>query len=279
MKYVTANSGKVAVGLAFGPIVPDFVRSNPDLIDYVEIPFEQLRHSPESGAIQETIPVILHCASMSVAGFVPPDQRTLEAIEREAERTKTPWIGEHLAFITADPIEDDDAGPTSLTYTVCPQMSEETVERVAGNLASLQQHFDVPLILENSPQYFDVPGSSLSMVDFISAVVERCGAGLLLDLTHFLISMLNTKKDPLREIDRLPLEQIIEVHVSGLNVQSGIAWDDHASPAPQVVFDLLERVRKRVRPKAVTLEYNWSPEFPESVLLNHIDRVHEIVRC
>ena len=278
MKYVTANSGTVAVGLAFGPIVPEFVRAHPDAIDYVEIPFEQLRHTPEAGAIQEIVPVILHCASMSVAGFVPPDERTLKAIGREAERTKTPWIGEHLAFITADPIEDDDNKPTSLTYTVCPQMSEETVERVASNLASLQQHFEMPLILENSPQYFDIPGSSLSMVDFVSAVVERCKVGLLLDLTHFLISMLNTKKDPLREIDRLPLEQVVEVHVSGLSVQSGIAWDDHASPAPPVVFDLLERVRERVRPKAVTLEYNWSPQFPESMLVKHIDRVHEIVR-
>jgi uncharacterized protein (UPF0276 family) len=278
MKYVTANCGAVAVGLAFGPIVPEFVSANPGLIDYVEIPFEQLRHSPESGSIQETVPVILHCASMSVAGFVPPDDGTLTAIEREAERTRTPWIGEHLAFITAEPIEHDHTQPTSLTYTVCPQMSEETVERVATNVASLQQHFNMPLILENSPQYFDVPGSSMSMVDFVNAVIERCKVGLLLDLTHFLISMVNTKKDPLSEIDRLPLEKVVEVHISGLNVQSGIAWDDHAVPAPPVVFDLFERVVERVHPQAVTLEYNWSPQFPESTLMNHLNRVHEIVR-
>jgi uncharacterized protein len=278
MKYVTANSDTVAVGLALGPSVPDFVSANPDLIDYVEIPFEQLRHAPEAGSIQETIPVILHCASMSVAGFVPPDDGTMQAIEREAERTKTPWIGEHLAFITADAIEDDRTQPTSLTYTVCPQLSEETVERVAINFASLQKHFNVPLILENSPQYFDIPGSSMSMVDFVGAVAERCQVGLLLDLTHFLISMLNTKKDPVSEIDRLPLEKVVEVHLSGLNVQSGIAWDDHATPAPPVVFDLLDRVMARVRPAAVTLEYNWSPQFPESTLVKHIDRVREIVR-
>jgi uncharacterized protein (UPF0276 family) len=278
MKYVTANSGTVAVGLALGPSVPDFVSAHPDLIDYVEIPFEQLRHAPEAASIQETVPVILHCASMSVAGFVPPDDRTMKAIEREAERTKTPWIGEHLAFITADPIEDDHTQPTSLTYTVCPQLSEETVERVAINFASLQKHFDVPLILENSPQYFDIPGSSMSMVDFVGAVVECCQVGLLLDLTHFLISMLNTKKDAMSEIDRLPLEKVVEVHLSGLNVQSGIAWDDHATPAPPAVFDLLERVLARVSPTAVTLEYNWSPQFPESTLVKHIDRVHEIVR-
>ena len=118
----------------------------------------------------------------------------------------------------------------------------------------------------------------MSMVDFVGAVVECCQVGLLLDLTHFLISMLNTKKDAMSEIDRLPLEKVVEVHLSGLNVQSGIAWDDHATPAPPAVFDLLERVLARVSPTAVTLEYNWSPQFPESTLVKHIDRVHEIVR-
>jgi len=282
MKYVDAHSREVAVGLALGPIVPEFVSANPDLIDYVEIPFEQLRHSPEAGSIQQSLPVILHCASMSVAGFVPADQETLNAIKREAERTRTPWIGEHLAFISAEAIDNDKGEPTkptSLTYTVCPQMSEETVERVTDNLAALQTLFNVPLILENSPQYFHVPGSSLSMVDFVTAVIERSGAGLLLDLTHFLISMLNTRKDATHEIERLPLEQVVEVHISGLSVQSGIAWDDHASPAPPEVFDLLERVLARVRPRAVTLEYNWSPHFPESMLFRHIDQLHQIVRC
>lgn len=116
------------------------------------------------------------------------------------------------------------------------------------------------------------------MVDFVTAVIERSGAGLLLDLTHFLISMLNTRKDATHEIERLPLEQVVEVHISGLSVQSGIAWDDHASPAPPEVFDLLKRVLARVRPSAVTLEYNWSPHFPESVVFRHIDQIHQIVR-
>jgi uncharacterized protein (UPF0276 family) len=278
MKYLDASSGTVAVGLAFGPIVPEFISENPDLLDYVEIPFEQLIHSPEVGSIQDSIPVILHCASMSVAGFVPPDEATLKLVDREAKRTKTPWIGEHLAFITADPLEtDSDTTPTSLTYTVCPQLSEETVEQVACNLSRLRPQFDVPVILENSPQYFDVPGSTMPMTDFIRAVTERCDVGLLLDLTHFLISMLNTGQDATKEIDRLPLEHLVEIHISGLNVQSGIAWDDHATPATEPVFDLLRRVLQQARPRAVTLEYNWSPSFPLSTLKKHVELVHELV--
>jgi uncharacterized protein (UPF0276 family) len=271
VKYFHSPPGTTSVGLAYVPNTPEFIVANPGLVDYIEVPFEQLRHSPASASIQEMVPVILHCASMSVAGFVLPADGTLEAIGREAERTRTPWIGEHLAFITADGLELDT--PTALTYTVCPQLSEEVVQRVADNLALLNARFDAPLILENSPQYFEVPGSTMPMVDFIQAVLSRCEVGMLLDLSHFLITMLNTGGDAAKEIGRLPLERVVEIHISGLNVQSGVVWDDHATPAPPLVFDLLDRVLERARPRAITLEYNWSPTFPQATLKTHIDRV------
>lgn len=280
MKYLNTPTGTTSVGLAYSPSIPEFIDANPGMVDYVEVPFEQLRHSPGLSSIQEEIPVILHCASMSVAGFVPPADATLDAINREAERTRTPWIGEHLAFITADGL---DAGaevagePTSLTYTVCPQLSEETIERVAENLSRLQPRFGAPLILENSPQYFAIPGSTMPMVDFIDGVLSRCDVGLLLDLSHFLITMLNTGADAASEIDRLPLERVVEIHISGLNVQSGVVWDDHATPAPAPVFGLLERVLERASPRALTLEYNWSPSFPQAILKAHLDRVSRMV--
>lgn len=272
MKFLDPAAGRAHVGLAHGPSVLAAVDANPGLVDYVEIPFEQLRHAPGLASIQDAVPLVLHCASMSVAGFVPPAEATLEAIEREAERMRTPWIGEHLAFVSADPLETDGA-PTNLTYTVCPQLSEEVVRRACDNVAALAGRFRAPLILENSPQYFPIPGSTMSMVEFIDAVLSRCDAGLLLDLTHFAITMQNTGGDALREIDGLPLERVVEIHISGLSVQSGIAWDNHATPAPPLVFDLFERVLARARPRAVTLEYNWSPDFPPRVLRAHLERV------
>jgi uncharacterized protein (UPF0276 family) len=70
---------------------------------------------------------------------------------------------------------------------------------------------------------------------------------------------------------------LVEIHISGLNVQSGVVWDDHATPATELVFGLLQRVLQRARPQAVTVEYNWSPSFPQSTLKKHIERVHEMV--
>jgi uncharacterized protein len=269
-------SGGPRVGLAHGPGTLAFLANHRDLVDYVEIPFEQLRHSPHLSSVCETIPVVLHCASLSVAGFVPPTQETLDAIDRAAKLTSTPWIGEHLAFVSADGLTEAanvDPAPTELTYTVCPQLSEETVAQVVRNITAWRPRFSVPLILENSPQYFEIPGSTLGMVDFIRAVTSRCDVGLLLDLTHFLIMSLNTAVDPVVELERLPLERITEIHLSGMSRQSGIVWDDHAAPAPRQAFDLLEQALRRARPRGVTIEYNWSQHFPESVLMDHLTHV------
>ncbi|UUZ52188.1 DUF692 domain-containing protein [Massilia sp. H-1] len=106
--------------------------------------------------------------------------------------------------------------------------------------------------MENPPQYFAVPGSTMSMSQFVSAVLDRSEAGLLLDLTHFLITALNTGVDPVADLERLPLERVVEVHISGMSCQSGVYWDDHSMLAPPEIFDLLARTLRRARPRAVT---------------------------
>jgi uncharacterized protein (UPF0276 family) len=263
------------VGLAYGPGTAGFIERHPGQVDYVELPFELLRHDPSTRQIARLAPIILHCASMSIAGFVPPSDGTLAAIAEEAARTNTPWIGEHLAFISADPLQRGAAlhEPTTLTYTVCPQLSEEVLEHACNNLRRLQARFALPLIVENSPQYFAIPGSTMSIVDFTIEVHRRSGIGMLLDLTHFMISALNMGFDPNKEIIRLPLEHLVEMHVSGLSAQSGTAWDDHAGVADESVLELMETVLGRARPRAVTFEYNWAPGPADDILIGQIERV------
>lgn len=261
--------------MAYGPAIPEFLASHDDLVDYLELPFEQLRHSPVLAALQETHPLILHCASLSIAGFVSPSEETVATLADEARRTRTPWIGEHLAFMSADALADGSA--TALTYTVCPQLSDETVDRVIENLATVCKRMPVPLILENSPQYLAIPGSTMTMADFVNAVFARSDVGMLLDLTHLWITATNTGVNPSAELERMPLERVVEIHVSGMSQRSETVWDDHAEPAPLAVFDLLKQALGRVRPSAVTLEYNWSPTFPRPILCRHLDRVRELL--
>jgi uncharacterized protein (UPF0276 family) len=263
------------IGMAHGPGVPGLIKRNPGLVDYVELPFELLRHDPSAINAEKLAPIILHCASMSIAGFVRPSDDTLNAIAAQADRTQTPWIGEHLAFISADPLQRGAAlhDPTTLTYTVCPQLSEEVLQHACNNISDLQGRFATPLIVENSPQYFEIPGSTMSIVDFTAEVHRRSKVGMLLDLTHFRISSMNMKFDPKKEILRLPLEYLVEMHVSGLDIQSDTAWDDHAGLADEATFKLMEIVLDRARPRAVTFEYNWAPDLADDIIVDQVGRV------
>lgn len=279
MKTLDFSHNATSVGLAHGPGILDFVDRDPGCVDYIEMPFEQLRHDPSLGSVQEIAPIVLHCASMSVAGFIPPSQQTIDEISRETARTQTPWIGEHLAFVSADGVHEEadrDTAPTNLTYTICPQLSEEAVERVSMNLSSLRPKLSAPIILENSPQYFAIPGSTMSMGDFVAMVASRCDVDLLLDLSHFMITSKNTGVDASKEIEKLPLERVVEIHMSGMTLADGIVWDDHAVPAPPEMFDLLEQVLKRSRPRALTMEYNWEA-VPHNVILSHLERARNIL--
>jgi uncharacterized protein len=266
------------LGLAYSSAIPNFVRQYPDSVDFTEVPFELLNHDPRVIEVREYIPVVLHCASLSIAGTVPCPAETIERIDHWLKETSSPWLGEHLAFVTADRVEAGKCAesyapgePYNIGYTVSPPMNNDVVNRVSQSLAAYQKHFPVRLLIENSPLYFRTPGSTMSQVDFIRSISERTDAGLLLDLAHFYISSQTMGFNAIEEIVRLPLHKVVEVHISGVSADLDATWDDHAQPAPAAVYDLLRVVMRHCNPRAITLEYNWSSRVSDSFLHRQLE--------
>lgn len=268
------GSTQPRVGLAYAGYVPDLIRRRPGLIDYVEIPFERLCHDLSTAEVLDLAPAILHCASLSIAGVVPVDNGIICKVREWAKLTRTPWIGEHLAFVRA-PGED---GVVEIGYTVAPPLNDTTLARV---IAACQRHeldLETPIILENPPQYFVTPGSTMDQMAFLAALCRDSNVDLLLDISHLLITTANTGTDPLRALEQLPLDRVREVHLSGIAVEGGVAWDDHGTAASAEAFELLGLVLERARPAAVTLEYNWAGSFGDEVVVRDIERARRVTR-
>jgi uncharacterized protein (UPF0276 family) len=277
-----------AVGLAYSSYVDDLIQRDPDLIDFVEMPFELLRANPGVASIGQHKPMILHSASLSMAGgHVAPE--TYRSVADCVARTATPWLGEHLAFVSAtavrggDPILMDDEGNAviDIGYAVGPSMNDEVVANVVNAVEKCAALYSVPILLENAPVYFDVPGSSMTQAEFVAEICARCPAArLLLDLSHLFITARRLRADPVDLMLTLPLERIVEAHVSGVAVdddQQEEMWDDHTVRAPEIVHEMLARLLHQVPVRAVTLEYNWSVNFPRAVLSEEITRVRRAV--
>jgi uncharacterized protein (UPF0276 family) len=168
--------------------------------------------------------------------------------------------------------------PFNVGYTVSPQLSPPILERVRDNTMSWRRHLGLPIILENGPIYFQMPGSTMSQPIFINALCASSDRiSLLLDLAHLAITCANLHLDPYAVLARLPLDRVVEIHLSGISRQSELTWDDHSSGAPPIVFELLRHFLDRHRPRAITLEYNWDDEFPVDVLLSDLDRVRDLL--
>jgi uncharacterized protein (UPF0276 family) len=268
--WALANA-KPLVGLAYAAYVPGLLSRHRALVDYVEIPFERLRHEPEASRIIGDLPTVLHCASLSVAGVVPASAPLLENIKRWAQLTKTPWIGEHLAFVTAPGLDDN---VVEVGYTVAPPLNDSSLERVAAACTRYEGLLGNEIILENPPQYFVTPGSTMSQVEFIGELCALTGIHLLLDLSHFLITARNCGVNPVTAIRKLPLQRVREIHLSGVRHEMNTSWDDHGVAAPKEVFTLLRHVLEQSSPEAITLEYNWSALFPEKTVVADLGRVH-----
>jgi hypothetical protein len=248
-------------------------------IDYIEVPFELLESNPLVYPRLSGIPAVLHSASMSLAGNMPGCVKTAERISSWASRIDSPWVGEHLAFTTASSSigEGDQADTIQLGFTVAPPMNMESVESLCERVVSLRRTINRPLALENSPLYFEVPGSSMTQVDYINAIMSRVDAHLLLDITHLFVTCANFGLDVKSTLEKLPMDRVLEIHVSGLENAAGIFWDNHASPIPHEVLDLLRRSLSLSSPRAITLEYNWIGEFSDDSIRHQICKVRDIV--
>lgn len=67
-----ALGADTAVGLSYSSFAERFVAQRPGCVDFVEIPFEQLVHTPLAVGLGGEVPLLLHCASLSLAGNSPP---------------------------------------------------------------------------------------------------------------------------------------------------------------------------------------------------------------
>jgi uncharacterized protein len=272
------------VGIAYSGYVPQLLATVPWSIDYLEVPVELLLHDATAVQALGGKPVILHCASLNIAGSAPPDPGVVDAIKRWVRSTATPWLGEHLAFISAErrwaeagADEYAPGQPYNLGFTVSPPMNEASVRRVAAAVDRYAAELATPLLLENSPLYFRMPGTTMTQAAFVREICRRSPVGLLLDLTHFQITARNMGLDAAAELLEYPLDRVEEIHVSGTSEEEGIHWDDHARPADQQVYDLLRIALDRAPARAITLEYNWSARFPADVLGEEIERTRRLI--
>ncbi len=274
---VVHDESWLGIGLAYSPSARRIADRCPELVDHLEIPFELIRAEPSLLDSLEGQQVLLHSASLSLAGALPLDRIKVDELAAMRARLSSPWISEHAAFIDAPNPHAPQHGVYESGFTIAPSMNADVALHIATRLDSVYNMVGYPVLIENSPLYFESPGSDLSYPDFFRLIVENSPAMLLLDLTHLVISARNLGFDADEALHALPRDRITQLHLSGIETVEGIAWDNHASAVPEDVLRLVAPAMAAGGVRAVTLEYNWISAFTDEAVVTQLGRVRNAV--
>ncbi|BFU45870.1 DUF692 domain-containing protein [Krasilnikovia sp. MM14-A1004] len=238
------------VGIGWRPEIAGFVAELPGL-RFTEVVAESVpAHGDLPVGLTELrdrgTAVVPHGVKLSLGGAEPVEPARVAHLATVAERLGAPLASEHIAFVRAAGVEAGHLLPVP--------RSREAVDAVVANVKRTQGELGVPLALEPIAALFDWPDDELDEAAFLTEILERTGALLLLDVANVYANARNRGTDPEALLDALPLERVAYVHVAGGAEHDGIYHDTHADAVPQPVLDLVAALCARHRPPALLLE-------------------------
>jgi len=251
-----AISPLTGVGLGWRPQLEAF--ADRAQLGFAEVVAESIDPRRLPGGLHRVLrgglAVVPHGVGLSLGGTERPDRRRLDHLALLAERLQAPLVSEHIAYVRADGLEAGHLLPVART--------EESLEILCGNVAHAQAHLPVALALEHVAALVEWPGNELDEATFVSELVARTGALLLLDLSNLYANAFNHGWDPVEALRRFPLESIAYVHVGGGVHRDGIYHDTHDAPVLPQVLALVEELFAVADAPGVLLERdgNFPPE-------------------
>ncbi|MFC4947129.1 DUF692 domain-containing protein [Pseudonocardia sp. GCM10023141] len=228
------------VGVGWRPEIAGWVESVPAL-GFCEVIAEAIDPAaPPRGVLElrdRGVAVITHGVRLSLGGTEGLDAHRVTHLAAAAAAVGSPVVSEHISFTRAG---GRDAG-----HLLPMPRTREALDVLTRNVRRLQAELDVPLALEPIAALFDWPDDAFSEPDFLTELLERTGALLLLDVANVHANALNRGQDAAAILDRMPVDRVAYVHVAGGSEYEGHYHDTHTDPVPDAVLDLLAQLVER----------------------------------
>ena len=222
-------------------------------------------------AIVERYPLSLHGVGLSIGGEAPLNRDHLRRLRSLIDRYKPQSFSEHLAWSSHEETSLNDLLP--LPYT------NATLDRVVAHVDEVQQALGRTMLLENPSTYVLFAESTIDEIDFLAAIADRTGCGLLLDVNNVMVSSVNHHMDPFAYVDRFPVHAVGEIHLAGYDETTDAAGerlliDAHASRVSQDVFALFRHTLGRTGPVPTLVE--WDNNVPAFSVLADEARIVDL---
>ncbi|MGZ3732824.1 MAG: MNIO family bufferin maturase [Parachlamydiaceae bacterium] len=252
-EHIIPNLG-IDIGLRV-PHYDDILREKPP-IDWFEIISENFmldggRPLEILDEILAHYPVVLHGVTLSIGSSAELDWDYLKRLKALARKTKTPWVSDHLCWGQLPGAHYHDLLP--LPYT------KEVINYVAERARIVQDYLELPFALENLSSYVAYQADEMPEWEFYSAVVEKAGIYMMLDVNNIYVSSRNHGFSPQDYYRNIPLERVLQIHLAGHTDQGDYVLDTHDNYVCDEVWKIYAEVYPKTRGVATLLE--WDDNF------------------
>ncbi len=232
-----------------GPHYREVLENCPDL-GWIEVHTENFLGGGQAphmlGRLRERWPVSLHGVGLGLGSPARPDPRLLANIRTLIQTIEPSAVSEHLAA---------NHGPAHYINDLLPiPRTTATLVELASRIDEVQTVLGHRLLLENLSAYGAYPGNDYGEGEFLAALVERSGCGILLDVNNLYVNHVNLGEDIDAFLDALPAEAIGEIHLAGYSERDGILVDTHSHPVSEPVWALYRTVLQRFGARPTLIE-------------------------
>ena len=284
MSFATSPTSPISgTGIGLRPVhMPAFAAEPADaarLVPWLEVHSENFLSAggPRRGMlarIAARYPISCHGVGLSLGSADGLDEAHLARLAALFDWVKPALVSEHLAWSVADGAYLNDLLP--LPYT------PETLDVLTRNVDRAQAKFGRKLLVENPSAYLSFAASTLTEPDFLNALAERTGCGLLLDLNNIYVTCTNTGGDPRAYVDAIDASAVGEIHLAGHSSRGAgedrVLVDTHSTIVCDDVWALYRHALTRTGPQPTLIE--WDLEIPDiPVLLAETARAEGIRRA
>jgi hypothetical protein len=252
-------------GIGIGLRVPHYghILSRKPTVDWFEIISENFmvdggRPLMVLDSILEQYRVVQHGVAMYLGSTDALDREHLRKLKRLVKRTNTPWVSDHLCWGSVDGRYTHDLLPLPYTF--------EAAGHVAHRIREVRDYLEVPVMVENVSSYAEFHASEMSEWEFLSEVVEKADAGILLDVNNIYVSSQNHNFNPYDYLDNIPHHRVGQIHIAGHSKFEKYILDTHDHPVLDPVWKMYAHATRLTGPTATLLE--WDDRIPS------FDEVH-----
>jgi len=217
--------------------------------------------------LRRDYPLSLHGVGLSLGGAGELDRAHLARFKSLVDRLDPLLVSEHLSWSGAAGVYLNDLLP--LPYT------EETLAIFCRHLDEAQEALGRRLLIENPSTYLRFRNSTIDEAEFLVALTQRTGCGILCDVNNLYVNARNFDFDPIAYLDVLAAAPVGEIHLAGHHrADAGgkpILIDDHGSTVAEPVWRVYREALARFGRVPTLVE--WDTQLPAlEVLLGEAKR-------